>query len=374
LDSSSSSGDGTESFEATAERVGGEDVEIDAAGTVSEEETIAAQAASTEETTAPDVSSGEGVVMAEASTNEDLVSMDELEATEASSDDVSTASASNPKFIERAIDEHVVVGAVTSAIRIAETTPVTITSSGGTAQGNPSRSGSHTDPTLFDSSPSTLHYVRRARRGSMVSTDSERTISTTSRVPTPPSPLHESGGIASTPIVIVAVLSAVASVQGYEAASAAAAVVPGSEEVLVHISDVLEGNTIGDTPVENIVVGTDLGTGVTQIGHAKAAANADPDLADVTLGSDIPAMEGTLAQDPVDDVFVENMADTQNSYDEVLAEIEEYAADAQAVDLEVAALVAAHMSPIETSTWLLINILLFFLLDGCSCSSSYESD
>ena len=71
--------------------------------------------------------------MAEASTDEDAVSMDELEAVEASFDDVPIASASNPKSVERAIDEHIAIGAVTSAVRAAKTVPIIITSSGGIA-------------------------------------------------------------------------------------------------------------------------------------------------------------------------------------------------------------------------------------------------
>jgi hypothetical protein len=150
--------------------------------------------------------------VAEASTNKDVVSMDELEAAEASYDDISTASASNSKSIERAIDEHAIVRAVTSAVRTVGAKPITITSSGRTAQGNPSWSGSRTDPLLFDSSPSTLHYVRRAQRGNIVSTDSKRTISATIGVPTPPSHLHESGGTAPTPTVIAAIISTVATI------------------------------------------------------------------------------------------------------------------------------------------------------------------
>jgi hypothetical protein len=217
LNSSSSSGDETDLSEAVVERVRGEEAGIDAAGAVSEEETVAAEDVSADEAIASDASSEEEIAVAKDSTDEDAVSMDELEAIEASFDDVSTASTSNPKSIERAVEEHVVVGGVTSAVRDAKSTPVTITSSGETAQGNPSRSGSHTDPTLFDSSPLTLHYVRRARRGSMVSTNSERTISATARAPTPPSPLQESGGIASTPVVVAVVVSVAASVQRDEA-------------------------------------------------------------------------------------------------------------------------------------------------------------
>jgi hypothetical protein len=327
LNSSSSSGDETDLSEAVVERVRGEEAGIDAAGAVSEEETVAAEDVSADEAIASDASSEEEIAVAKDSTDEDAVSMDELEAIEASFDDVSTASTSNPKSIERAVEEHVVVGGVTSAVRDAKTTPVTITRSGETAQGNPSRSGSHTDPTLFDSSPLTLYYVRRARRRSMVSTNSERTISATTRAPTPPSPLQESGGIASTPVVVAAVVSVAASVQRDEAVPVTAKVVPGSEEVFVHISDVPEGNIVRDAPTnKDIVVNTDLGTGVTQIGHGEAATSADPALAGATLSSDIPAMEGTFAQDPTDDVFMENMADTHDSYDDVLAGIGEHVA------------------------------------------------
>jgi hypothetical protein len=60
----------------------------------------------------------------------DIVSMDELEATEASFDDVPVTSASNPRSVERASNEHTTVGAVTSAMRAAEAEPIAITSSG----------------------------------------------------------------------------------------------------------------------------------------------------------------------------------------------------------------------------------------------------
>jgi hypothetical protein len=151
-------------------------------------------------------------MVAEASTEEDVVSMDELEAAEASFDDVPLASASRLSSIERIVDGHTTVGVVTSAMRAVETTPITITSSGGTAQGGLSGSGSHVDPSLLDSSPSTRQYVRRARRGSLVSTDSERTASVTVRVPTPSNPLRKFGGTAPTPIIITAAVSAAATV------------------------------------------------------------------------------------------------------------------------------------------------------------------
>ena len=129
--------------------------------------------------------------------------MDELEAAEASSNSTPATPASKAISVEEAVEEHATVGVVTEAERVVETTPVVVTSSGGTAQAGPSGSSNHVDPSLLDSSPSTRQYVRKARRRSIMSTDSERTGSATVRVSTPPSPLPESGGIASTPIIIL---------------------------------------------------------------------------------------------------------------------------------------------------------------------------
>uniref|UniRef100_A0A2N9ETN5 Aminotransferase-like plant mobile domain-containing protein n=1 Tax=Fagus sylvatica TaxID=28930 RepID=A0A2N9ETN5_FAGSY len=234
------------------------------------QEAVAAEVNSDDKATASDASSGEKDAVAEASTDEDAVSMDELEAVEASFDDVPVASASNPRFVERAIDEHTAVGAVTSAVRAAETVPIIITSS--------------------------------------VSTDSEKTISATPMVPTPSSPLPESGGIAPTPTVIAAVVSAAATIQEDETVPTAAKETPG-----------------------------------------QIAASENPVLVDVTLGSDILVMEGTFAQDPTDNISMENMADTHDSYDAVLAGTEENVVGTQIADLEVTAPAATHMSPTRTA-------------------------
>jgi hypothetical protein len=363
LDSSLSSSDRTDSSGAATEEVEDEDAEIDVAKTASDEETVVAEVASDDEATATNASFGEEGAVAEASIDEDIVSMYELEAAEAFFDNVPVASASNPRSVERVSDEHTTAGAVTSAVRTAEAEPIAITSSGGTAQDNPSRSDSHTDPSLFDSSPSTCHYVRRARKGSIVSTDSERTILATPVVPTPSSPPRESSGAASTPVVIATVVFVATIVQEDETVPTAAEVTPSSEEVLVHISNILEGNVVEDTPVdENLVVGTDFGTNVTQTGCAEAATSENPILADVLPGSDILVVEGTFAQDPADDISMEDMADTHDSYDAVLADTGDHVAGIQAADLGVTALAATHMSPTKTGNWLLISILLFFCL------------
>jgi hypothetical protein len=219
------------------------------------------------------------------------------------------------------------------------------------------------DSSLLDSSPSTRHYVRRARRGSIVSTDSERTISAIVRVSTPPSPLHESGSTAPLPVVMATVVPTAVTVQDSEAVPVVAEEVPGDEEVPMHIPDALEGNNFVESiPInENLVIDTDFGTGVTHVEHEEVAASEDPVQTDVVPGSGIPAIEETLAQDPVDDI---DMADTHDSYDEVLAETEDHVAGAQAADMEVTAPATAHTSPTEIGIWSFINILPLLLLDG----------
>jgi hypothetical protein len=363
LDSSSSSSDRTDSSRAAAEEMEDKDAEIDAAKTAYDHETVMAKVASGDEATATDASSREKGAMAEAGTDEDIVSIDKLAVLEASFDNVHIASASNPRSVERASDEHTAVRAMTGAVRAAEAEPIAITSSDGTTQGNPSRNDSRTDPSLFDSSPPTRHYVRRAPLGSVVSTDSERTISATPMVPTPSSPLRESGSAASTPIVIAVVVSATTTVQEEETVPTAAKVTSGSEVVPMHISDIPEGNVVKDTPVdENLIVGTDFGTDVTQIGCAEVATSENPVLIDVLPGSDIPVVEGTFAQDLTDDISMEDMADTHNSYDVVLAGTKDHVAGTQVVDLEVTTPATTHMSPTKTGNWLLISTLLFFCL------------
>jgi hypothetical protein len=360
LDSSSSSSDPSG---VAAEEIEGEDAEAGAAETVSGVDDFTADISSIDASAALSTSPGEKNMGAGASTEDDEVSMDELEVTEASSDSTSVTSASKPVSAEEAVEEHTTVGVITGAERVVETTPVAITSSGGTVQGDPSGGGSYVDPSLFDSNPSTRHYVRRARRGSIVSTDSERTVSATVRVSTPPSPLPESGGTVPTPITIAAEASAAATIQEGEVVPTAIEEIPFGEEGTAYVSDILEGNnSIESIPIdENLVIDTDFDAGIAQTEHAEVAASEDPVQADVILGSDVLVIEEELAQDPTDDI---DMADAHDSYDEVLAETEDNVAGAQAADMGVTAPVAAHASPTETGVWLFINILPLLLLDG----------
>ena len=168
--------------------------------------------------------------------------MDELGAAGAASDSDSTASASKPKSAEGATEEQGTIGVVIGAEKVIETTSIAITSSGGTAQGGPSGSGSHVDPSLLDSSPSTRQYVRKARRGSLVSSDSERTTSASVRVATPPSPPPKSGGTIPLSTITAAGASVAATILESGVVPTTIEGTPVGEEGSAYVSDVPEGN------------------------------------------------------------------------------------------------------------------------------------
>jgi hypothetical protein len=356
LSSSSSSSDRDDPSGAAAEETESENAEAAAAEEIESEgtEAAAAEAVSGADDFTADISSAdigsldidaiinasseEKDVEAGASTEDDEVSMDELGAAGAASDSDSTASASKPKSAEGATEEHGTAGVVTGAEKVIEITSIAITSSGGTAQGGPSGSGSHVDPPLVDSSPSTRQYVRRARRGSLVSSDSERTASASARVATPPSPPPKSGGTVPLSTVTVAGVSAAATVSESGVVPTTIKETPVGVEGSAHVSDVPEGSYfIEGIPIdENLVIDTGFDAGVIHVEPAEVAVSAEPVQADVTLGSGVPVIEEELAQDPADDI---DMGDTHDSYDEVLAETEDNIAGAQA---------AAHTSPTKT--------------------------
>uniref|UniRef100_A0A2N9IYA9 Aminotransferase-like plant mobile domain-containing protein n=1 Tax=Fagus sylvatica TaxID=28930 RepID=A0A2N9IYA9_FAGSY len=346
--SSTSSSSGEEEAEsedaeaAAAEGTESEDVETATAAETESESTEAAAAEAvsgagdfTADISSPDIgsldtdaiinaSSEEKDMEAGASIEDDEVSMGELGATGAASDSGSTASASKTMSAEEVVEEHVTVG------------------------GDASESGSQVDPSLLDSSPSTRQYVRRARRGSLVSTDSERTASVTARVSTPPSPLGESGGTAPTPTITAAVVSATATAQGDETAPVITEEVPSHAEVLAHTPEVPRGNipTESTSIDKSLVTNNDFNADMARVEPAEVAASEEPVQADVIPGSGVPVIEEELAQDPVDDV---DMADTHDSYDEAWVDAEDNMAGDQAADMEVTAPVAAQISPTRTA-------------------------
>jgi hypothetical protein len=59
---------------------------------------------------------------------------------------------------------------------------------------------------------------------------------------------------------------------------------------------------------------------------------------------------------------MEDMADTHDSYDAILAGTEDHMAGTQAADMEVTAPVTADTSPTKIGNWLFIHILLLSCL------------
>ena len=135
-----------------------------------------------DEVTAPEVTAVKATVVAETADN--------VTAVAETADDVTTvAEAVEEEVIateiaaERVVEEpEEVVGVVTAGI----------TDGDRPTQGGSSKSGDHTDASLFDSSPLTRFYVRRARRGNVVSFDSERMLSASIALLTPHASQSES--------------------------------------------------------------------------------------------------------------------------------------------------------------------------------------
>uniref|UniRef100_A0A2N9F510 Aminotransferase-like plant mobile domain-containing protein n=1 Tax=Fagus sylvatica TaxID=28930 RepID=A0A2N9F510_FAGSY len=240
----------SESAEVTAaEEAESEDAEAAAAeGTESEDvETATAAETESESTEAAAAEAVSGAVLKDTE-----VSMGELGATGAASDSGSTASASKTMSAEEVVEEHVTVGVVTGAERVVEPIPITVTSSGGTVQGDASESGSQVDPSLLDSSPSTRQYVRRARREKLGS---------------------------PTPTITAAVVSATATAQGDETAPVITEEVPSHAEVLAHTPEVPRD--------------------MARVEPAEVAASEEPVQADV-----IPGSEDNMAGDQAADMEV----------------------------------------------------------------------
>uniref|UniRef100_A0A2N9EJ89 Aminotransferase-like plant mobile domain-containing protein n=1 Tax=Fagus sylvatica TaxID=28930 RepID=A0A2N9EJ89_FAGSY len=222
------------------------------------------------------------------------------------------ASASKPMSAEEAVEEHATVGVVSGIEKIVETTPVVVTSSGGTAQAGPSGSSSRVDPSLLDSSPSTRQYARRARRGSIVSTDSERTGSAT-KVRLQQQLLGE---------------------------------VPGSEEGPTHISEIPEG--------------------IARIEHIEVAASEDPVQAEmlmIAMMRFLAEAEGDVAGAQAADTGATasvaahgSPTQTAGSGNEVVAE-EEIIHQSAAVESAIrGSLIAHHSVPVMPSTFGLLMI------------------
>ena len=162
---------------------------------------------------------------------------------------------------------------------------------------------------MFFSSPSTKFYVRRARCGNVVSSDSERTLSASVVLLTPRASQSESTGVTSihvTPPTVVDALVGVPDVENTQ----------GNEENTAaqgHISDVDEDLAIEEVSATGGIPATD----VVDVEHVESEVEIIPA---TQVGDDIPITEGTFAQDSADDAPLEDMADgqDQNTQAEIL--------------------------------------------------------
>jgi hypothetical protein len=75
------------------------------------------------------------------------------------------------------------------------------------------------------------------------------------------------------------------------------------------------------------------------------------------IEDDIPDIEGTFAQDPNDNAPLEDMADVHDSYDAVLADVQEENVQAAVPELEVTSPAIKNASP--TKTGKLVSLLFF---------------
>ena len=183
--------------EGSSTSLGGNDVED-----IVEDAAVVDEVIVTGDVSAPEVTTIEATVVAE--TTDDVTvaaetADDVTTTTEAVEEEVIATKITAERFVEESEE---VVGAVTAGI-IDGDKPT---------QGGSSKSGDHTDPALFDSSPTSKFYVRKARRGNVVSFDSERTLSTSIVLLTPRASQSESAGVTSmhvTPPTVVDALMGV---------------------------------------------------------------------------------------------------------------------------------------------------------------------
>ena len=245
--------------------------------------------------------------------------------------------------------------------------PAGVVGDEGLVRGGSSKSSDHIDSALLDSSPPSKFYVRRSHRANIVSSDSERTPSVSVAFLTPRASQSESAGASSMhvtptppPIVVDAPLGAPSAenIQGDEEDAA----------TLDHISD-----TDVDTTTE-VVIANDIipAIEVPEVEHLESEMEVIPS---TEVEDNIPNMEGTFAQDPNDNVPSEDMADVHDSYDAILADVQDEDFQAAIPELEVTSPAIKNASPIEIgkliSCYSLLRLLYVFGMDCVNNSASW---
>ena len=237
----------------------------------------------------------------------------------------------------------------------------------GLTQGSSSRSSDHMDSALLDSSPPSKFYVRRSRRANVVSSDSERTPSVSAALLTPRASQSESASTSSmhvTPAPLPIAVDAPLGAPGAED-------IQGDEEDVAipdHISDIdVDAATKGVTAADIIPV-----VEVPKVEHIESEVEVIPS---TEVEDDISDIEGTFAHDPNDDVPLEDMADVHDSYDAVLANVQDQDVQATIPELEVTNPTTKDASPTKTgkliSCYFLLLSLYLFGMDWINNSSSW---
>ncbi len=223
----------------------------------------------------------------------------------------------------------------------------------GLTQGGSSRSSDHMDPALLDSSPPSKFYVRRSRRVNVVSSDSERTSSVSAALLTPWASQSESVSASSMhvtpappPIAADAPLGA-----------------PGAENIQGDEEDVAIPDHISDIDVDTateVATATDIipAVKVPEVEHIESKVEVIPS---TEVKDDIPDIEGTFAQDPNDNVLSEDMPDVHDSYDAVLADVQDEDVQAAILELEVTSPATKNASPTKTGKLISCYFLLLLL-------------
>ena len=239
----------------------------------------------------------------------------------------------------------------------------------GLTQGGSSRSSDRVDSALLDSTPPSKFYVRRSRRVNIVSSDSERTPSVSALHLTPRASQSESAGASSMhvippppPVAMNAPLGApsVENIQGDE------------EDVVTldHIPDI----DVDAATEEITAAGVILVVEVPEVERVGSEVEVIPS---TEIEDDIPDIEGTFAQGPNDNAPLEDMdmADVHDSYDVVLADVQEENVQAAVLELEVTSPAIKNASPTKTgklvSCYSLLLLLYMFGLDCIYNSASW---
>jgi hypothetical protein len=229
------------------------------------------------------------------------------------------------------------------------------------------RSSDHMDPVLLDSSSPSNFYVRRSRRVNVVSSDSERTPSVSAALLTSRASQSESAGASSMhvtpappPIAADAPLGALGAEN-----------IQGNDEdvaILDHISDIDVDTTTEVITAADIIPVIE----VPEVEHLESEMEVIPS---TEVEDDIPNMEGTFAQDPNDNVPSKDMADVHDSYDVVLADVQDEDVQAAIPELEVTSPAIKNASPTKIgkliSRYSLLLLLYVFGMDCVNNSASW---